>query len=147
MQICPSLQDGVLVREIEKCYDPRLQAAREFRPQDPGSAPALHLSAANDPGCQSRWRTRPLTNETSTLQDIESRKESRFMSERLTGTVKWFNSEKGYGFIEREEGPDVFVHYTAIHAEGFRTLFQGQEVEFTIEEGPKGPQAANVVPA
>jgi CspA family cold shock protein len=69
------------------------------------------------------------------------------MTERLTGTVKWFNSEKGYGFIEREEGPDVFVHYTAIQAEGFRTLFQGQEVEFTIEEGPKGPQAASVVPA
>jgi CspA family cold shock protein len=68
------------------------------------------------------------------------------MTERLTGTVKWFNSEKGYGFIEQEEGPDVFVHYTAIQAEGFRTLFQGQEVEFTIEEGPKGPQAANVVP-
>jgi CspA family cold shock protein len=68
------------------------------------------------------------------------------MSERLTGTVKWFNSEKGYGFIEREEGPDVFVHYTAIQAEGFRSLIQGQEVEFTIEEGPKGPQAASVVP-
>lgn len=67
------------------------------------------------------------------------------MSERLTGTVKWFNSEKGYGFIEREEGPDVFVHYTAIQSEGFRSLIQGQEVEFTIEEGPKGPQAANVV--
>ncbi len=64
--------------------------------------------------------------------------------ERLIGTVKWFNNEKGYGFIEREEGDDVFVHYTAIQAEGFRTLEEGQQVEFSVEQGPKGPQAANV---
>lgn len=68
------------------------------------------------------------------------------MAERLIGTVKWFNSGKGYGFIEREEGPDVFVHYSAIMAEGFKTLEEGQQVEFQIEEGPKGPQAAQVVP-
>ena len=67
------------------------------------------------------------------------------MEERLTGTVKWFNSEKGYGFLEREDGPDVFVHYTAIQAEGFRTLREGQQVEFSVEQGPKGPQASNVV--
>ncbi|MGD2253477.1 MAG: cold-shock protein [Anaerolineales bacterium] len=67
------------------------------------------------------------------------------MSDRETGTVKWFNSGKGYGFIEREDGPDVFVHFTAISGEGFRTLEEGQQVEFTIEEGPKGLQAANVV--
>jgi CspA family cold shock protein len=67
------------------------------------------------------------------------------MSERVIGTVKWFNSGKGYGFIEREGAPDVFVHYSAIAAEGFRTLEPGQQVEFTIEQGPKGPQAANVV--
>lgn len=67
------------------------------------------------------------------------------MAERLVGTVKWFNSGKGYGFIEREDGPDVFVHYSAIMAEGFKTLEEGQKVEFEIEEGPKGPQAAQVV--
>lgn len=66
------------------------------------------------------------------------------MSERVLGTVKWFSNEKGYGFISREEGDDVFVHYSAITADGFRTLQEGQQVEFTIEESPKGPQAANV---
>jgi cold shock protein len=66
------------------------------------------------------------------------------MSERVTGTVKWFNASKGYGFIERQGGPDVFVHFTAIKADGFRTLREGQQVEFTIEQGPKGLQAANV---
>jgi CspA family cold shock protein len=66
------------------------------------------------------------------------------MSERVTGTVKWFNGSKGYGFIEREEGDDVFVHYTAIQSDGFRTLEEGQQVEFSIEQGPKGLQAAEV---
>jgi len=60
------------------------------------------------------------------------------------GKVKWFNDKKGYGFIEREEGEDVFVHYTAIVGEGFRTLHEGQEVEFEVVEGPKGPQATKV---
>lgn len=63
----------------------------------------------------------------------------------MQGKVKWFNAEKGYGFIEREDGPDVFIHYTAIQTEGFRTLNQGDSVEFDIVEGPKGLQAANVV--
>ncbi|MEJ2551527.1 MAG: cold-shock protein [Anaerolineales bacterium] len=67
------------------------------------------------------------------------------MSERVLGTVKWFNSSKGYGFIEREEGDDVFVHYSAIEGDGFRNLEEGQRVEFTIEQGAKGPQAAQVV--
>jgi CspA family cold shock protein len=67
------------------------------------------------------------------------------MSDRVTGTVKWFNSKKGFGFIEREDEPDVFVHYTAIQTEGFRTLEEGQQVEFSVEEGPKGPQASEVV--
>lgn len=67
------------------------------------------------------------------------------MSERVTGTVKWFNNSKGYGFIEREGGDDVFVHYSAIQSEGFRTLDEGQSVEFTVEQGEKGPQATNVV--
>ena len=66
--------------------------------------------------------------------------------ERFTGTVKWFNAAKGYGFIGREGGEDVFVHYSAIQSEGYRRLDKGQEVEFSIEEGPKGLQAANVVP-
>ena len=61
-----------------------------------------------------------------------------------TGKVKWFNDAKGYGFIAREDGPDVFVHHTAIMAEGFRSLSEGQEVAFDIVEGPKGLQAANV---
>ena len=68
------------------------------------------------------------------------------MSERVTGTVKWFNSSKGYGFIEQPDGADVFVHYSAITSEGFRNLTEGQQVEFSIEQGPKGLQAANVVP-
>jgi CspA family cold shock protein len=67
------------------------------------------------------------------------------MSERLTGVVKWFNSQKGYGFIEREGGPDVFVHYSAITGEGWRNLEEGDQVEFSITEGPKGPQASEVV--
>lgn len=66
------------------------------------------------------------------------------MSERVSGTVKWFNASKGYGFIERQGGPDVFVHFTAIQSDGFRTLQEGQRVEFSIEKGPKGDQAANV---
>ena len=61
------------------------------------------------------------------------------------GTVKWFNAEKGYGFIEREEGGDVFVHFSAIQADGFKTLEEGQAVEFDVVEGPRGEQAANVV--
>jgi CspA family cold shock protein len=67
------------------------------------------------------------------------------MSERVTGTVKWFNSSKGFGFIEREDGPDVFIHYTAIRGTGYRELEEGQQVEFAVEEGPKGLQAADVV--
>ncbi len=66
------------------------------------------------------------------------------MSERVVGTVKWFNSDKGYGFLTREGGPDVFVHYSAIESEGFRSLQEGQKVEFSIEKGPKGLQAASV---
>lgn len=63
----------------------------------------------------------------------------------MQGKVKWFNAEKGYGFIEREDGGDVFVHYSAIQAEGFKTLEEGQLVSFDIVEGNRGPQAANVV--
>ena len=62
-----------------------------------------------------------------------------------SGKVKWFNENKGYGFIQQENGEDVFVHFSAIVEEGFKTLAEGQEVEFEIVEGQKGPQAANVV--
>jgi CspA family cold shock protein len=63
------------------------------------------------------------------------------------GTVKWFSNEKGFGFISRADGDDVFVHHSAIQMEGYRTLTEGQKVEFDIVEGPKGKQAANVRPA
>ncbi len=68
------------------------------------------------------------------------------MAERLTGTVKWFSPSKGYGFIGREDGEDVFVHFSSIQMDGYRVLKQGQVVEFSVEEGPKGLQAAEVVP-
>ncbi len=63
-----------------------------------------------------------------------------------TGTVKWFNETKGFGFIERENGPDVFVHFSAIKGDGFKTLTDGQKVQFTVTDGQKGPQAENVTP-
>jgi cold shock protein len=67
------------------------------------------------------------------------------MPDRIQGTVKWFNATKGYGFIAREGGEDVFVHYSAIESEGFRSLTEGQKVEFSVEQGPKGLQASKVV--
>lgn len=67
------------------------------------------------------------------------------MSDRIRGTVKWFNAGKGYGFIGREGGADVFVHFSAIQMDGYRKLEEGQEVEFSIEEGPKGLQASSVI--
>jgi CspA family cold shock protein len=68
------------------------------------------------------------------------------MAERETGTVKWFNSSKGYGFIERDEGEDLFVHFSAIQGDGYRSLDEGQRVEFTVVEGDKGLQAQDVAP-
>jgi CspA family cold shock protein len=68
------------------------------------------------------------------------------MSERIIGTVKWFNGSKGYGFISRDGGEDVFVHHSAINMNGYRNLVEGQRVEFTVEHGPKGLQASNVMP-
>jgi len=67
------------------------------------------------------------------------------MSNTVTGTVKWFNETKGFGFIEQESGPDVFAHFSAIIGDGFKTLNEGQSVEFTLTEGEKGPQAENIV--
>ena len=68
------------------------------------------------------------------------------MSDKVTGTVKWFNESKGFGFIERESGKDVFAHFSAIVDEGFKTLNEGQRVEFIVTEGQKGPQAEQIVP-
>ncbi len=68
------------------------------------------------------------------------------MSETVTGSVKWFNESKGFGFIEREGGPDVFAHFSNIVGSGFKTLTEGQQVEFTVTDGAKGPQASNIVP-
>ncbi len=68
------------------------------------------------------------------------------MTERIVGTVKWFNASKGYGFIGRDGGEDVFVHFSAIQMEGYKRLKEGQKVEFSIENGPKGLQAAEVTP-
>ena len=67
------------------------------------------------------------------------------MSDTVTGTVKWFNESKGFGFIEQKSGPDVFAHFSAIQSPGFKTLAEGQSVEFTITQGEKGPQAENIV--
>ena len=67
------------------------------------------------------------------------------MNERIEGTVKWFSSVKGYGFITREGGDDVFVHFTSIQSDGFRKLEEGQRVEFSVEQTPKGPQAVDVI--
>ncbi|WP_317929054.1 cold-shock protein [Halioxenophilus sp. WMMB6] len=67
------------------------------------------------------------------------------MSEKTTGTVKWFNESKGYGFIEQQSGPDLFAHFKSIIGDGFKTLVEGQSVEFTVAQGQKGPQAENIV--
>ena len=67
------------------------------------------------------------------------------MSNTTTGTVKWFNETKGFGFIEQKSGPDVFAHFKSITGSGFKTLIEGQTVEFTVTQGPKGPQAENIV--
>ena len=64
---------------------------------------------------------------------------------KTTGTVKWFNDSKGFGFIEQENGPDVFVHFSAISGDGFKSLAEGQKVEFTVTDGQKGPQAEDVI--
>jgi CspA family cold shock protein len=68
------------------------------------------------------------------------------MSDKTTGKVKWFNEAKGFGFIERESGPDVFAHFSAIQGTGFKTLTEGQAVEFTVTDGQKGPQAEDITP-
>jgi cold shock protein len=68
------------------------------------------------------------------------------MSNKVKGTVKWFNESKGFGFIEQAGGPDVFAHFSAITGDGFKTLMEGQQVEFVVTDGQKGPQAENITP-
>jgi cold shock protein len=86
-------------------------------------------------------RSRPLL---PWIVEAEARLPEGAHVERLKGTVKWFNNAKGYGFIGREDGPDVFVHYSAITSEGYKSLQEGDTVEFEITQGQKGAQAANV---
>jgi CspA family cold shock protein len=83
----------------------------------------------------------------STRADAQARKAQRKRGSELKGTVKWFNESKGYGFISPEEGKDVFVHFSEIRMEGFKTLAEGQVVQFEVTNGPKGPQATNVMSA
>ena len=87
----------------------------------------------------------PLVGGTGGMLDDRGLKEEDFMA-RITGTVKWFSDAKGFGFIAREGGPDVFVHFTAIQGNGFRSLKEGDQVEFEIVQGQKGPQASEVTP-
>ncbi len=91
------------------------------------------------------WREVPRGRDLAPGSPRGSSDERRERNVRSKGTVKWFNDAKGYGFIAQPDGPDVFVHYSAIQGNGFKTLSEGQEVEFDIVEGPKGKQAANVV--
>ena len=89
-----------------------------------------------------RWKMHP--NYCGTRPPPRERGKRGNFVERMKGTVKWFNNAKGYGFIGRADGPDVFVHYSAINTEGYKSLQEGDQVEFEIAEGQKGPQAANV---
>ena len=105
------------------------------------------------PACQ-RWRFRVVLGWLSAGKAQVGRAGGRrkfqevdMSGERVTGTVKWFNDDKGFGFIEREGGPDVFVHHSAIKMEGFRTLKEGQKVTMEVTQGQKGPQAENVLAA
>jgi cold shock protein len=85
-----------------------------------------------------------MCNKSNNISGLCYIKELQIMSDKEQGTVKWFNSSKGYGFIERDAGGDVFVHFNAIVAEGYRSLDEGQRVEFSVVEGEKGPQAQDV---
>jgi CspA family cold shock protein len=107
-----------------------------FKPPDEPAAAADGQSLSN-PGLRPNGRDPNLNEECVSMSAVAM---------RVSGTVKWFNRAKGYGFIAQPEGEDVFVHYSAIEGSGFRNLSEGDRVEFTVEQGPKGLQAANVVP-
>ena len=108
-----------------------------YRPLD---SPTLRLQNASYCGLIAGTPLGPPTPRTCRKRGVQ-------YVERLKGTVKWFNNAKGYGFIGRADGPDVFVHYSAISSEGYKSLQEGDQVEFEITEGQKGPQAANVTKA
>jgi CspA family cold shock protein len=108
----------------------------------------VHVGSKNDSGSWFEIGRRFFVSSDGTSRVPNKKiffKETNKMSERTVGTVKWFNGSKGYGFISREGGEDVFVHFSAIQSDGYRNLVEGQEVEFDIENGPKGKQASNVV--
>lgn len=88
---------------------------------------------------------RPQHGHVSCGTPLNTIRKVQIMSDKTTGTVKWFNESKGFGFIEQESGPDVFAHFSAIQGSGFKTLAEGQRVEFTVTQGQKGPQAENIV--
>jgi cold shock protein len=90
--------------------------------------------------------TRPLPSNTCVSRYTRIYEIQEKCMSTITGQVKWFNDSKGFGFIEQEGGPDVFVHFSAIQADGFKSLAEGQKVQFTVTQGNKGPQAENVVP-
>tara|TARA_R100001460_G_scaffold103328_1_gene148438 strand:+ start:162 stop:464 length:303 start_codon:yes stop_codon:yes gene_type:complete len=91
------------------------------------------------------FRTTLTSHHVDDLAAFKSYEIRKFIMSTTTGTVKFFNEAKGFGFITRESGPDVFVHFSAIQGDGFKTLAEGQQVEFTVTDGQKGPQAENVV--
>src|SRR5262245_1670676 len=101
----------------------------------------LFFCSGDASGSSRSWRSREYGLPTRLAAAVTA---SRNRTMRITGKVKWFNNAKGYGFIERDGGSDVFVHYSAIQGDGFRSLEEGQAVEFEIVDGPKGPQAGNV---
>jgi cold shock protein len=123
-----------LTLELLGRYHPR--AVQLFR--DPRKAACAAFFLCSEVRFICRW-----AEEESLAAPLPASQEEEKM--RIPGKVKWFNNAKGYGFIEREGGSDVFVHYSAIQGSGFRSLEEGQNVEFEIVDGPKGPQAGNVV--
>lgn len=105
----------------------------------------MMLETAAQGAYQSRFLIVPMGSTSIKKFFCKCHEEANSMSDRKVGTVKWFNGTKGYGFLSQEGGPDVFVHYSAIKGDGYRNLEEGQKVEFSVEKGPKGLQATNVI--
>ena len=125
----------------------RDRAARQGR--NPGTGETIHIKAARVPGFKAGENLKNAVNkDASFISNADTFAPTPIDNNisRTRGTVKWFNESKGFGFIEQENGPDVFVHFSVITGTGFKTLTEGQRVEFSVIQGPKGPQAENVVP-